>query len=424
MPPPSNLALELTDSMRSGPATPLPAQERIQALDVLRGAALAGIFVMNMPGFSASFHIPHGESPYGAASLTAADERMMMLMGWLLEGRFNGLFSLLFGIGLMLQIQRLEGQRGLITRRMLALLAIGALHTTLLWGGDVLHVYAVFGLLLMGTVKWSRRTWGQVVALLFAAQVAHGALGLALWSPQSHEAEQIFLASEQARDNTIYGAGTWLQGVALRAEQAVASYLNPHLAWPIAWFWISLMNTAALGIWALRSGWLEADGPRQRWLASAEGAWALVALFIAGSLAWHASNLLLQDFDPAVRGPSWREVLGWSMGDLARMVLVATYATAVLRLCLTGRATALRGALAQVGRMPLSQYLLQSLLGTFIFHGWGLGLWGQLGPLAQTLLALGLFALVQVPLSLWWLRRHELGPLEALWRRLTYGSRG
>ena len=81
----------------------------------------------------------------------------------------------------------------------------------------------------------------------------------------------------------------------------------------------------------------------------------------------------------------------------------------------------LRRPLAQVGRMPLTMYLMQSLLGALIFQGWGLGYWDEFGPAALTVLAVLLYGCVQVPLAGWWLSRHDLGPAEALWRRLSYG---
>jgi uncharacterized protein len=77
--------------------------------------------------------------------------------------------------------------------------------------------------------------------------------------------------------------------------------------------------------------------------------------------------------------------------------------------------------IAIVGRMPLTNYLLQTAIATTIFYGWGLGFWNRGGPLAWFLLALGIYFIVQVPLSLWWLKRFDYGPMEYLWRVLTYG---
>ena len=79
--------------------------------------------------------------------------------------------------------------------------------------------------------------------------------------------------------------------------------------------------------------------------------------------------------------------------------------------------------LAAAGRMPLTNYLMQTLICTAIFNGWGLGLYGKVGPAAGLALSLAIFWLVQVPWSLWWLKTHERGPMEALWARLTYGRK-
>jgi len=75
------------------------------------------------------------------------------------------------------------------------------------------------------------------------------------------------------------------------------------------------------------------------------------------------------------------------------------------------------------GRMPLSNYLMQTLIATSIFYGWGLGLWGKVGPAAGLAVAFGIFFVVQLPLSVWWLRRFDYGPLEWIWRYATYGHR-
>ena len=79
-------------------------------------------------------------------------------------------------------------------------------------------------------------------------------------------------------------------------------------------------------------------------------------------------------------------------------------------------------SLRDAGRMPLSNYLLQTALATFVFHGWGLGLWNSVGAAGEVALAVVLFVAVQLPLSHAWLRRFRYGPLEYLWRRFTYGS--
>jgi uncharacterized protein len=79
--------------------------------------------------------------------------------------------------------------------------------------------------------------------------------------------------------------------------------------------------------------------------------------------------------------------------------------------------------IATAGRIPLTNYLMQTVIATALFYGWGLGLWGKVGPALQLLIALAIYFLIQLPLSAWWLRRFEYGPLEYLWRLGTYGRR-
>ncbi len=410
--------------------SPLPATERIESLDVLRGIALLGIFVMNMPGFSSSFHQPLAEVPQLVDETSALDKAAYMLMGWLFDGKFNGLFSFLFGVGLMLQLQRLSPQgsdssaTGVVLRRMLALLAFGVLHITLLWGGDVLHIYAILGMGLVLLRGWSALSLAWLAAALYVGQVLHAVIGADRWSLASARAEQAFLAREMARDNAIFGEGSWWQGVLLRTEQAATQYLNPFIAWPSLWFWLAVATTAVMGAWAWRAGWLQAHGPQQQWLASPAGRNRLLQALVLGSALWWAASLLGHGLE-AYRPPSASAVVGWALGDLSRLVLVVAYAGWVLRWCITppsGLGLVMRRQLALVGRMPLTQYLLQSLMGTFIFHGWGLGLWEELGSAAQMALAFALFLGIQIPLAHWWLARHPMGPVEALWRRLSYGT--
>ncbi|MFN5700536.1 MAG: DUF418 domain-containing protein, partial [Betaproteobacteria bacterium] len=129
---------------------PTTLAERIEALDVMRGIALLGIFIMNMPGLSSSFFIPEAVMREKAAAHSEADAVVHLLSGVLLEGKFNGLFTLLFGMGLALQMQRLsaQGSEAVVWRRLAVLMGFGILHIAVLWGGDVLHIYAVLGVVL------------------------------------------------------------------------------------------------------------------------------------------------------------------------------------------------------------------------------------------------------------------------------------
>ncbi len=107
---------------------------------------------------------------------------------------------------------------------------------------------------------------------------------------------------------------------------------------------------------------------------------------------------------------------------VGRAALAACYALAIVRIVRDHAALpAWLRPLRDAGRMPLTNYLLQTLLASFVFYGWGLGRWNSLGPAAETALAIVLFVAIQLPLSVLWLHRFRAGPLEAVWRRFTYG---
>ena len=407
-------------------AQPISKDERIEALDVMRGIALLGIFIMNMPGFSSSFFGSEEAARERFDSFSGIDSAVFMLNDALLNGKFNGLFTLLFGMGIALQLQRLSavGGSSVVLRRLAVLFGFGLLHTCLLWGGDVLHIYAV-----LGVVLWLVRAWqpGRLLGLALAlllAQFAHGVLMASFWTLEGFEAEQRFLSGLMDLDNAVFGAGTWWQGVALRTQETWWFYANEYLWPPSLWFWLALLTTAVLGLWVQRSGWLRPGTLPAEWIASVAGLKALATLFFLALGLWAGSNYLSSDHDTS-QAPTPDVMLGWMLSDTHRVLMVLCYAGLILRWCQLPRAQALRRHLSRVGRMPLTMYLMQSLMGTFIFHGWGLGQWEQAdvwGPAALTGLAVLLFIGVQVPLAHWWLSRHALGPAEALWRRLSYGA--
>ena len=144
------------------------------------------------------------------------------------------------------------------------------------------------------------------------------------------------------------------------------------------------------------------------------GRWA--AALAAGAVfgIWQATTT---DF---VTPTPWR-IVARTCYILCRVLIMVFYVATLVR-CVHNESWRRRlQPMATAGRMPLTNYLMQSLIATTLFYGWGFGLWGKVGNALDLVLAIGIFFLVQVPLSKWWLARHELGPMEWLWRRLTYG---
>jgi uncharacterized protein len=145
--------------------------------------------------------------------------------------------------------------------------------------------------------------------------------------------------------------------------------------------------------------------------------WSTLALGLAAGLVfgvWQATTT-----DHVTPSP-FRLVAGICY-FLCRVLIMVFYVATIVRAVHTDTWRRRFAPLATAGRMPLTNYLMQTLIATTLFYGWGFGLWGKVGTALDLVLAVAIFFLVQVPLSKWWLSRFELGPMEWVWRRLTYG---
>lgn len=401
--------------MESGALQASTTSPRVMAVDALRGFALLGILMVNLIFFSGPV-----EQTFGRPLAEVASPWTYGLVLTFAQGKFYGLFALLFGLGFAVQMDRFAargehpGRR--FRRRLLVLLGFGLLHGTLLWMGDILAMYAVIGMLLPAFARRKPRTlviWAVSLLVLFALVCAVLAGFMALGSafaPQemarSFAAQEQAAAAKIARSLAAYGSGPYGALFRLRLKELLGNYgmtlsIAPHI---LAMF--------LLGLWAWRKGIaqnLEAHRPLLKRLA----AWGL-GLGLPGNLLY--AHLMGQGF--TATGAA-KATLGFGVYALASPALTVGYA-AGLALLVLGPCARLGGWLAAAGRMSLTNYLAQSLVMTTVFYFYGLGLFGRLAlPWA-----LGLGAILwvaQVFLSRAWLQRHAQGPLEALWRRLAFG---
>jgi uncharacterized protein len=409
------------DTARARPIAPLPAGERIVALDVLRGMALLGIFIMNMPGFSHSLFSPPQHE------LGALDRLVASLRDVFFAGKFNLLFGMLFGIGFTLQLERLgasprsdavpasgPAQRRAVrvyARRLAVLLAIGLVHALLLWPGDVLLIYAVLGFLLLAV----RRLPDRAVLLLLALCLVYPALAEVL-RPVLFSFETETIAAFQYQDleltnDLAFGHGSFLDAVAETARVFVWSYTSPLGLYSYAAFYVQMATGILAGFLIGRRGWVRQLPQRSLEVGRAQKA-ALAVAVVAAAIELGAVGF------GAPFGSTFAAAFAKTLG---RAALAVFYACTVLRWASMPDAARRLAPFARAGRMPLSNYLLQTLLASAVFYGWGLGLWGRVGPIFETLLAIALFVAVQLPLSTAWLTRFRYGPVEYLWRLLTYG---
>ena len=401
---------------------PVAPDERIEAMDVLRGIALLGILLMNIEAMAG----PIGPAMTGLdPALTGLDRWADAAVYTLVQGKFYTLFSLLFGMGFAVMMRRCEaGGRafsGVYLRRSLALLTIGAVHMLGIWSGDILMVYATLSLLLLWGFRHRPTStlprWGVALFLIPAAMMfLLGAVsGLAALDPaaagdlaRAQAQQAAAFAEDVERHRAAYGGSDYGAAVAQRLRD-FKSIIVPALL-----FGWQVLGMFVLGLWFVRSGAMERPHDfrplytRLRWIALPAGLALMLISFAldptftgrmdlraggAVALAWSANLLMCLGYFAwamhALQSPAWH----------ARLSLFAP-----------------------AGRMALTNYLAQSVIGTLVFYGYGLGWFEQMPRAWQIPFAIALFT-VQVAWSRAWLARYRHGPAEWVWRALTYGRR-
>ena len=403
--------------MPSPPPPSLPLGERLPVLDVIRGLALLGILVMNMPGFSSSFF---AEADGSHLWTQPWDRHAEALRDMLFSGKFNSMFSLLFGLGFTVQYARMQAMdpdhaTALYLRRLAALLAIGLVHGAIFWPGDVLHTYALLGLLLVLPLRNARpRTLVLLIGLGLLYPVVSGGLRLWLVTPEVTAHLVARAQAFEASNNAAYGHGSFWQAAAESMRVFGHFYSDRWSLWNALGWYVQLAVTMLLGMLAGRLQWVQripALLPQIRRLTW----WSLGVGLVCGAVFTLVFEL------NRVPGPSPIKLLGGLCFWLSRLGMMVFYVLVVVRLVQHPAWQRRLAPLSLAGRMPLSNYLLQTAICTTLFNGWGLGLWGRVGPALGLLLALAIFFGLQLPWSRWWLARHARGPLEMLWARCTYG---
>ncbi len=397
---------------------PLPVNERILTLDIVRGFALLGILIMNMPGFTNSFFI---EADGSHLWTQPWDQGAELVRDMLFSGKFNSMFSLLFGIGFTIQLGRLQQREperatAIYTRRLLALFAFGLIHAMVFWTGDVLHIYALLGFLLLLLRNVSNRTVVVLIALCLLYPAVSGIVRLLVVTPEMVKADTVVFQAWEASNNAAYGHGSFLAAAAEHAREVLFFYTYPRAIWGTVGFYVLMTTTMLIGFLIGRNGWVRRIPElmplikRLQWWALGIG---IVCALIFG---------ILGEMNRAP-GPSPIKIVISIAYVVCRISLMMFYVLTITRLAQLPAWQRIFAPMAAAGRMPLTNYLMQTLIATTIFYGWGFGMWGRMGPAAGLALSFAIFFAVQVPLSLWWLKRFDMGPMEWVWRYLTYGHR-
>jgi uncharacterized protein len=413
--PPTSLAIAGELDARTGGS--LPRSERLLVMDILRGFALMGILIMNMPGFSSSFFSEADGSHLWTSRL---DQTAEQLRDMLFSGKFNSMFSLLFGIGFTIQYTRMQqtdplNADRLYLRRLLVLAALGMVHAFVFWPGDVLHTYAILGIfVLFGLRRVSDRGIMVGIGLCLLYPLVSGLLRLSIMTKEM-TAERVKVAQAfESSNHAAFADGSFVDAAVESSRMMVYFYDNWLSLWGMLGWWVMMLLTVLIGLLAGRRRWVQRIPelmPKIRRLT-----WWLLAIGLVCGAGFTVIFELNRE-----PGPSPIKLLGSLCYGISRLALMLFYVMVIVQLSQRAAWQRLFAPLAAAGRMPLTNYLMQTVICTAIFNGWGLGLYGQVGPAAGLALSLAIFWAVQVPWSLWWLKTHERGPLEALWAWLTYG---
>jgi uncharacterized protein len=402
--------------MSKSQISPIPLQERLEILDVLRGLAICGILIGNVQWFSG-----YGLMPDSLAQQSQMADRVThFLVHFFVEGKFYSIFSFLFGFGFALQIARAE-ERGdlkasLFKRRLFWLLIIGLLHAYLLWAGDILSIYAVMGFLLIlfrRKANGSLLKWAFVMMVipiltyilfyvLFAAFVPPGAVAkldaakIDFWNESVRKVRQSSYLQIITDFNLNYIVGRYLSLLfEMRLPKILAMFL--------------------LGFYAYRRAIFQNLSSHQPFIRRVL-IYALV-LGLVGNIAFAAFA-----GKEAVLPPSPAGVIGVISYAFGVPALALFFIALIATLWQSDGWRRLLALLAPVGRMALTNYLLQTVICVLIFYGYGLGQFARVGALTATLIALAVF-LFQILVSSLWLSYFSYGPMEWIWRQLTYRQR-
>lgn len=378
-------------------------KNRIEALDILRGFALLGIGMVNILGFNASFF------DFGGFYNNLPDpvqQNFYHIYISLTADKFIFIYSFLFGYGFYLQYQKYgEAGRSFNTyykRRLFFLGLFGIAHVLLLWAGDILFLYAIAGFILFSLRNLSSR------ALLFIGFFFYFFISIwlviTLWIPLPTGMHST--CRECLNDALqIYPTGNYLECFGLRLLEYYAfRYNNIFYYFP-----------KILGVFTF--GFLASKFKLHQQIQDNKIKWVLIFL-VASSIGlvyyFNYDNWVYQILSAE---SDFMNALYMGAYELMNLLIAMSYI--LLILILSSFKSYLLKPFAYVGRMSLTNYIMQSIIFSIIFYGWGFGRFGMQRPIKFVWYAFVVFVF-QVLLSYFWLKYKKHGPLEWLWRKLSY----
>ncbi|NER11243.1 uncharacterized protein SAMN06265375_103406 [Muriicola jejuensis] len=393
--------------------TAIQKSSRIDIIDALRGFALAGIVIVHMVENYVAAPVP--EAAVEAAHQGVFDYVIDGIVLILLRGKFFALFSFLFGLSFFIQMHKAPQKKGdyryRFLWRMILLMCIGYLHS-LFYRGDILTIYAMLGVFLLFFYR-VRSTWIlAIVAILFLG--AGRFITFTLTNGQS-----LFLLGELTAENPlmiqyydvlkegsiweVFQTNAW-EGHLMKLDFQLGIFSRAYLTF----------GFFLLGLYTGRIEFFKNFTQRKK--ITRDLLWASLILFCVGVFITVGS---FAQIGPEPKFDNWYAMIGLTGFDLVNIAITLALLCLFVIVYRSERWRKYLDIFKAYGRTALSNYVLQSILGTFFFYGWGLGFIGTLSNTYVFIAAL-LLIVFQMGISIWWMKRFYYGPLEWIWRSFTY----
>jgi uncharacterized protein len=389
--------------------------ERIHSLDILRGVAVLGILIMNIQSFSMPSAAYINPTAYG--DLHGLNRWVWILSHLLASQKFMSIFSMLFGAGVIIfsenAISKGKNSALLHYRRMGWLLVFGLVHGYLLWYGDILFTYGLCGMLVFvfRNISPKKLFWiglgfflvPMILDFLFVFSISY-------WPEEALQSTmQSWYPDAAYLDHYLEAyRGNWLEQMEIRVPGTL--FMQTGLFF-MQTFW-RVMSMMLLGMALFRWSILSAKRSKEFYLR--------LSLFglLGGCLVSGLGVLLNFKHEWSME---FSMFLGKQFNYVGSVAMALGYVGTVMLICRSASFHAFKRIFSAVGRMAFTNYILMTLICTFIFYGHGLGLFGSVERRGQILIVIGTW-LVLMLLSPRWMKRFRYGPLEWSWRRLTYGK--
>jgi len=399
------------------PTSALEPSRRVQLLDALRGAALFGVLLINMLWF-AGMDNSVTEGQFASLPTAKIDRVADYAVSMLVYAKFIGIFSFLFGVSFAMQMGRLQERTThavrVYSRRLIGLLAIGLVHWLGVWSGEILHVYALAGFLLLLVFRW--RSSVLVAVGLLVAVLARPLLGrLHMLSESGMDRVGYQSAQVLAGRLNVFLHGTYFDVIRTQLRQDCLPYI---VSGAVLAAIFHALGRFMVGVAVARGRYLEEPHKHIRGFRAIAGCGVLIGF--AAQHDWALVSWL--ESAGWVTNPALSQLAGHICNSFGVVSMTAGYVAAFVLMWQVPSLQRVLAGLVPIGQMALTSYLSQTVCNYLVFFGFGLGLMGRIGVAGCVALSLVLF-LGQVAFSQWWMRRFRYGPVEWLWRWWTYRKR-